>query len=353
MDPSRVLIVDDDEPVRHLLANYLQRLSYDVEVVGDVGAAIRAFEDHDFEAVLTDIRMPGPDGLELLGWLASNRPEAAVVMLSGCNDIRVAVRAMREGARDYINKPYELQDVADTLSNAIHRQRQERKRVRRMQDMEALLQQRSGELASMQVQLRAASRDALEALVSALDARERETQAHSNRVARFSVYLAREMGVAAPELDVIEHGAMLHDIGKIGISDSILLKPSPLTEDEWAEMRKHPEIGAWILNSVESLKSASEIVLTHHERFDGEGYPNGIRGRDIPLGARIFAIADCLDAVVSDRPYRRGQPYQYAREEIQRNSGTQFDSEVVDCFMRTPEWVWNRIREASLQAASS
>jgi putative nucleotidyltransferase with HDIG domain len=189
----------------------------------------------------------------------------------------------------------------------------------------------------------------LEALVTALDAREHETRAHSKRVGEYAVCLARQMGIHGEELETIRRGAMLHDIGKIGISDRILLKPSSLTESEWREMRKHPQIGYWILSGVRSLRHAAQIVLCHHERFDGGGYPAGLRGDAIALGARIFSAADSLDAMTSDRPYHRGVSWEEARREIAANAGGQFDPQVVRVFREVPVRTWEAIRERTLQ----
>jgi putative nucleotidyltransferase with HDIG domain len=348
MGPYRVLVVDDDEGIRRLLGSYLQHLGYSVESAASTNDAIRAIEKGYFDLIVSDIRMPGRDGMELLAWVTKNRRETGIIMLSGCDDVKLAVRAMRDGALDYIVKPFELANVAQTISTAIGRQKQESEREKYLGQLESALAQRSGELRHTMNQLQEASQDTLDALTTALDAREKETQAHSSRVSEYSAHLAREFGITGAHLDVIRNGSMLHDIGKIGVSDRILLKPGRLTDDEWVEMRKHPEIGAWILSGVESLRPASDIVIAHHERFDGAGYPYGLKGDRIPVGARIFAVADSLDAMMSDRPYRRGQPYEYARREIERNSGSQFDPKVVDSFLRTPPQVWNQIRERTL-----
>jgi putative nucleotidyltransferase with HDIG domain len=173
----------------------------------------------------------------------------------------------------------------------------------------------------------------LSALVAALDAREHETSDHSQRVVRYTLAIAQKMGLQSEQLDQIGRGALLHDIGKIGVPDSILLKAGPLTPAEWIEMRKHPEIGHQILQSIGFLNEAAEIVLSHQERWDGGGYPRRLKGAEIPLGARIFAIADTLDAMTSDRPYRRGVGYEEARAEIARCSGSQFDPACVQAFL--------------------
>jgi putative nucleotidyltransferase with HDIG domain len=269
-------------------------------------------------------------------------------MLSGCDDVKLAVRAMKGGALDYIVKPFDLKEVGETLGRAIGNKRQVVGRERYLMDLERSLEQKSGELRSTIHQLQEASEETLDALATALDARERETLSHSKRVSEYSAHLARELGLSGARLEEVRQGSMLHDIGKIGIPDRVLLKPGQLTEEEWAVMRKHPEIGAWIVEGVESLRPASSIVIAHHERFDGLGYPRGLRADEIPLGARIFAVADTLDAVLSDRPYRSGQSYEHAREEIGGNAGSQFDPEVTACFLRVPPRVWEEIREYTL-----
>lgn len=188
------------------------------------------------------------------------------------------------------------------------------------------------------------------ALVSALDAREHETQVHSIRVTEYVLRLAREMGYPAQQMVDLKFGAMLHDIGKIGISDRILLKPGSLTEAEWVEMRRHPIIGHRILSEIRFLEKASEIVLAHHERYDGSGYPRGLAGDEIPLGARIFAVADTFDSMTSDRPYREALSYESAVGEIERCAGTQFDPAVVDAFLRIPSEEWSRLAAAAAES---
>jgi putative nucleotidyltransferase with HDIG domain len=190
----------------------------------------------------------------------------------------------------------------------------------------------------------------LAALVAALDARERETRAHSIRVQEYALALARGFGVPESQLTAIAAGALLHDIGKIGIPDAILLKPNTLTADEWVEMRKHPQIGAEILTHLTHLDGAREIVLSHQERWDGTGYPLGLAGTRIPLGARIFAVVDALDAITADRPYRPRRDFAAARTEIERCAGTQFDPEVVAAFLRLPATMWQEIQARAVPA---
>jgi len=217
-----------------------------------------------------------------------------------------------------------------------------------MKRLEDLLLDHGVDLGNTLAAPASASEGTLNALVAALDAREHETEAHSRRVGEYSLVLAESMGVGLGAKEDIRKGALLHDIGKIGISDRILLKPGKLTPEEWAEMRKHPEIGYWILMGSRELRAASEIVIAHHERWDGNGYPNRLLGADIPLGARIFSVVDTFDALTSDRPYHGCESYEFARREIEMNSGTQFDPLVVEHFLRTPPGVWQDIRSRTL-----
>lgn len=192
----------------------------------------------------------------------------------------------------------------------------------------------------------------LEALVAALDSRDRETKGHSTRVAEYTLDIARRLGLRPDTVDWenLKRAALLHDVGKIGVSDFILHKPGPLTPEEWKEMRRHPDIGFDMLKGVSFLAGPAEIVHSHHERFDGKGYPRALAGDDIPLGARIFAVADTFDAMTSDRPYRRALPWDAARDEIVRNAGSQFDPKVVEAFLRAYEqWVERSEREKAVE----
>ena len=184
----------------------------------------------------------------------------------------------------------------------------------------------------------------LEGLIAALDYRDAETQWHSRRVSLYARRLAEALHITEPELTIIEHGALLHDIGKIGVRDRVLLKPGPLTNDEWSEMKRHPELGWALLQRVDYLRPASAIVLQHQEKWDGSGYPKRLKGEDIVIGARIFHVVDTLDAITSDRPYRRARHFADAKAEIIRCRGSQFDPRVVDAFLAIPEEEWERIR---------
>ena len=348
-EKKKVLVVDDEEPVRALLRDYLQTRGFQIRGAASGEEALTLLAGEKFDLVLSDLRMPGITGMELLSEIRRRYSSVGVLMLTGCEDVSLAVSAMRAGALDYILKPFRLENVEASIRRALEKHEDNRRQVRYLRDLENIVEERSVALRDTLRTLKEASEETLEALVAALDAREHQTLAHSKRVSEFTVHLAETMHVSNSALEAMRRGAMLHDIGKIGISDTILLKPGRLTDDEWVEMRRHPEIGHWILSSVESLKGASEIALAHHERFDGRGYPRSLKAAEIPLGARIFAVADSLDAITSDRPYRPGRGYEEARREIIRNSGTQFDPRVVDSFLRVPPEVWEHIRCITLE----
>ena len=345
---GKILIVDDEEPIRTLLSKALQAQGFRTATAADAAEALRLLAGAGFDLVLSDVSMPGMNGIALLSEIRNRYESTGVVMLTGCEDISMAVEAMKTGALDYVSKPFHLDEVERVVREALDRRKARMREATHVRQLERAVEQQGVELRRILGHLQEASEATLEALVAALDAREHETHAHSKRVSEYALELAGRMNVDPPEREVIRRGAMLHDIGKIGISDTILLKPGSLTEAEWRQMRRHPQIGYWILNRIETLRPASEIVLAHHERYDGRGYPRGLRKTEIPLGARIFSVADALDAIMSERPYQRGKPYAEARREIVANAGAQFDPSVVDQFERVPPQVWEEIQRRTL-----
>lgn len=346
---ERVLVVDDEQPIRTMLAQYLEQRGYEAATASDGADALRVIRSRPFDLVLSDVRMPGMDGIALLHEVVRMYPGMGVLMLTGCEDVSMAVLAMKAGALDYVLKPFRLEDVEAAVRTALERRRGLIDKAAHLRNLEEAVHRQSVELRETLAHLQEASESTLDALVAALDAREHETKAHSKRVGEYTVHLARTLGVSGDAVEVIRRGAMLHDIGKIGIPDGILLKPGQLTDEEWREMRRHPQIGYWILNGVESLRPAAEIVLCHHERFNGSGYPRGLRGEEIAQGARIFSVTDSLDAMTSDRPYHRGVSWEDARVEIAANAGTQFDPAVVKAFLEVPVHVWSDIRRRTLE----
>jgi putative nucleotidyltransferase with HDIG domain len=342
---ARILVVDDEPPIRDILREYLSEQGHEVEQASDGVEALACLAKGGIELVVTDIRMPVMGGLELLRHIGARRHDVGVVMLTACDDVASAVRAMQSGALDYVLKPFRLENLGGAVERALASYRQVRRDRRQLAELERLANQQARQLRQVLEQLHDAWEEALDAMVAALDAREHEPESHSQRVSEYAARLAATVGVEASLLEAIRRGAMLHDIGKIGIPDNILLKPGKLTGDEWVEMRKHPRIGFWILEGIEVLKPACQIVLTHHENFDGTGYPSGLKDVRIPIGSRIFSVVDSLDAMTSDRPYRKAMSYERARREIEEGSGLQYDPGVVRSFLSIPPGDWAEIRQ--------
>ena len=259
-------------------------------------------------------------------------------MVTGVVDAQTAIGAIRQGASDYVTKPFNLEEVQIVVDRTLEKRRLILENRAYQEHLEDLVSQRTRELHD-------SYESTLQALVTALDFRDNETQGHSYRVVEYAVEVARQMGLAESEITWVRRGAILHDVGKIGVPDAILRKPGKLDADEWAEMRKHPEMGYRMLRHIPFLAPALDIVLCHQERFDGTGYPQGLKGEEIPLGARIFSVVDTFDAMTSDRPYRAALTIQDARDEIERFRGIQFDPNVADAFLRIDEARWREIRE--------
>src|SRR5437867_635564 len=337
---ERMLIVDDEHFIRDVLTQVVAGEGFESGTAKNAQEAIRKLTETKYEMVLTDIRVPGLDGLQLLQHISSHYPEIAVIMITGVADLDAALQALSTGAYDYVTKPFNVLELRNKIHKALGRRRLVLENRQYQLQLEQTVQEQTAELRNALGSIRNAYSHTLEALINALDARERDTQRHSKRVSEYTLLLARRMGIPSAELVDVERGALLHDIGKIGISDNILLKPAKLTEAEWLEIRKHPEIGYQILKGIDFLKEAARMVLQRQDSFDVTGYPQRLSGKDILLGARIFAVVDTFDAMTSDRPYRKALSYQKAREEIIRCSGTQFDPQLVECFLSIPEQIW-------------
>jgi len=327
----RVLIVDDDHLVRDTLRFILEDAGYDVWAVAHGADALAVLESQAVDIVLSDIFMPGMNGFDLLKQIRQRRPDVPVILVTGFGNIEMARQALKEGATDFITKPYNVNEIPILIERNLMRHTIESSRTRNLQE-----------------EVQRSYRATLEALLAALDTRDTETEGHSERVAAYTMLIAQQLNLPQEELQHIEHGALLHDIGKIGVPDHILYKPGPLTPEEWEIMKQHPVIGYKMCMRIEMLRPAAPIVLHHHERWDGRGYPYGLSGAEIPLGARIFAIADTLDAMTSDRPYRKALSFAQAREEIERCAGSQFDPELVRVFLELPEEELRAIREVTM-----
>jgi putative nucleotidyltransferase with HDIG domain len=297
------------------------------------------------DLVLLDLILPEMDGFEFLVWLHSFDPKIPIIMVTGIHDISTALEVMRRGVFDYILKPFEK----DKLFRAVERAWQHRQLVTENKNYQINRQQeverKTAELSNALDLLTHAYDDTLEALGSALALRDTEAGDHSQRVSAYTISIAKRIPVPFPYLTVLARAAFLHDIGKMAIPDKILRKPGPLDDAEKVIMRAHCEIGCNMLTRIPFLRDAAEIVLAHQEFFDGTGYPRGLHGEEIPLGARIVSIANALDCMLSQSPYRKALPVSHAREEIRRCAGTQFDPKIVEVFLSIPENHWIELRE--------
>jgi putative nucleotidyltransferase with HDIG domain len=348
MPPERILVVDDEESVRAVAAALLASSGYAVNTaVSAEDALARLQQDPDYDLILSDIMMPGTDGLTLLDHLCTDHPRIPVVMFSAIDDAYVVTSAFRRGAIDYLLKPFERTDLESVVLRAIEHGRLRKQNSTYRHNLEAIVNTRTGRLRSTMQDLERSYDITLEAMGDALDLRDQETEGHSRRVTAYTNTLAQAMGLNSEELRVIARGAFLHDIGKIATPDAILLKPGRLTAEEMAIMKEHCERGYEMVRKISFLRDAAEIVYAHQEQFDGTGYPRGLKGEEIPLGARIFAIADTLDAMTSDRPYRKGTSFAKARDEITRCAGTQFDPQIVEVFLSIPPETWSDLRAAT------
>ena len=346
MDAEKILVVDDEESIREIVASMLAAAGYRSR---QAGSGIEALEilntGEEFALMLSDLMMRDLDGIGLLEQTKIKFPEMPVIMVTAVHDISVALAAIRNGAYDYLLKPFEREQLLAAVRRALETRRLKLENRSYQSNLETLVAARTEQLRQTMTDLERSYDITLEALGDALDLKDSETEGHSKRVTAFTIAMARAMGIGADHIRVIARGAFLHDIGKMAIPDAILRKPGPLTDEERSVMREHCYRGYQMLRKIPFLSEASEIVYSHQERFDGTGYPRGLSGEQIPLGARIFAVADTLDAITSDRPYRAAQPYPAARAEILRFGGMQFDPSVVKTFSGMPETIWDDLRK--------
>lgn len=340
---ARVLAVDDELPALRLLSLMLSAPAFHCTTASNGEDALAALQRQQFDAIISDLRMPGIGGMELLTEARRRHPHVAFLLTTGVDDVEVGVQAMRSGADDYLVKPLLESVVVASLERALHRRELEQQVETYRQHLEEMVKERTGQLQTALRQVQDTYEDTLQALGAAIDLRDNETAGHSGRVCCYALEIANAMGLRDAQLSNLSRGAYLHDIGKLGIPDAILLKPGPLTADERTLMQRHVQIGFDIVKGISFLADAAEIILTHHERFDGSGYPRGTHRDQIPLGGRIFGVADTFDAITSDRPYHRAASFEFAREVIRGLSGTHFDPQVVNVFLKVPEDIWPAI----------
>ena len=326
----RVLAVDDDPQIVKLTVRFLNNYGYDARGLSDPREALDMIKEFSPEVCILDVNMPFVSGTDLLDEIKAISTHTEVILLTGVNDTVLAVNLMKRGAADFLLKPIEPKQMDVAVARALEHRRLVLENMAYKLHLEMLVEERSKALNEALKNLHELHGATIETLANALDLRDQGTSGHSRRVADMTVGIAKNLGITDGELVQIEHGALLHDIGKLRIPDSILWKPSELTPEEWEVMRRHPEYGYDFVKKIGFLKGAADIVLSHHEKFDGTGYPRGLRGSEISLGARIFAFVDAVDAIVYDRPYHRGSAFSVAREEILKRKGSHFDPELIE-----------------------
>src|SRR5690242_1607805 len=343
----RLLIVDDEPEVRGVLRDLLSG-AHECGEAASAEEALAQLRTYEFDLVISDITMSGMSGLEMIPHVKVLSPDTVIVMISGMQTIESAINALRLGAFDYLMKPFDLRQAEAAVERALHHHELIVAKRRYENHLEELVTQRTAELDEALGSLENAYRSTLQALTAALETRDAETHGHSERVVTFSLRLGREYGLSSVEMKALEFGSLLHDIGKIGVPDAILRKPAKLTDEEWERMREHPLHGQQILRGIKFLEGAARVVAQHHEKWDGSGYPLGLKAEEIDICARIFSVADAFDAITSDRVYRQGRSYDAAAKELDEWAGRQFDPRVVEAFHRVPQQDWEDLRTKSL-----
>jgi response regulator RpfG family c-di-GMP phosphodiesterase len=322
-----ILVVDDEDVIRRLLCQKLKSEGYKCIEAGNSRQAMEKMHEQTADMAILDIMMPGGSGVELLPDIKKHFPDTIVIMATAVGDADTAIKCVRLGAYDYFTKPYNLDEVAFSVARALNTRRLELEVLDYQQHLEDKVKIQAGKI-------RDAFMNAVMALALALDAKDEYTSGHSGRVAEISVAVAGEMGLSKRAIENIRIAGQIHDIGKIGVKEEILNKPDRLTSQEFEHIKMHSAIGERILKPIVDEQEILDIVRMHHEKFDGSGYPDGLSGKQIPVGAAIMALADAYDAMTSDRPYRKSLGHAAAVDEIRKGSGIQFEPDVVEAFLR-------------------
>jgi putative two-component system response regulator len=322
-----LLIVDDEAAIRRVLCKKLSREGYQCEEADTAEQALNRLATSPIVLVILDIKMPGKSGIELLPEIKSGYPDTAVIMATAITDINVAIQCLKQGADDYLCKPFNLEEVSLAVQRALEKRRLKLEIREYQQFLEEKVEEQTGEIRKIFL-------GAIEALVSALEAKDKYTGGHSRRVTEIALALGNELGLSAQDVEDLRWGSLLHDVGKIAVDQLVQNKPGKLTREEYEHIMTHAHIGADIVRPVVNGKIV-EMIEHHHDRYDGNGLHQVIAGNDIPLEARILAVADAFDAMTSDRPYRPAMSITEAIDEIKRCAGTQFDPAVVTAFLKT------------------
>ena len=329
-----VLVVDDEEPIRNALRKYLKQQQFEVYAAGSAEEALQQLRLHKVTLMLSDIRMPGTSGVDLVPQAIEIEPDLAILMLTAVNDATSAALCMQRGAMDYLTKPIELADLGRAVQRALKRREMDLENRHLNQWLKEEVTTRTAELQRERHRLERVSTATLEALVNALEAKDPYLRGHSARVADLSANIATEMRLSEEDVERVRMAGRLHDLGKIGTRDAVVNKEGPLTADEFEHVKQHVIIGAQILAPLVHLGDIVSMVKSHHERYDGSGYPDGLRGEEIPMGGRIIAAAEVYDALTTSRPYQEKMTPEEAVERMADLSGTVLDPKVYEALMR-------------------
>lgn len=346
-DPSSdqtasILIVEDEEATRRLLGRLLDGCGYACTLAGNAQEARRRLGEREFALILCDVNMPGESGLDLVRQILKEHPQTAAVMVTGLDDPQLANIALESGAYGYILKPFEANEIFINIANALRRRRLEIENQAHREHLEQMVRERTAELRlavvrleDAQMSLRLSQEETVQRLAIAAEFRDNATAQHIRRMSHYSALLARRYGLAEERCELIRIASPMHDIGKIGTPDHILLKPGIFTPEEFMAITQHAEMGYRILEGSDSelLRLAATIALTHHEKFDGSGYPKGLTGEAIPLEGRIVAVADAFDALTTKRVYKPAFPPEQAMDIMRQQRGTHFDAALLDTFL--------------------
>lgn len=339
---SNILVVDDEPAIQKVLAIGLTNSGFQTKVAPSAADAVEILRSQEFvpACIILDIRMPGLSGLEALPLLKDIEPKVQIIMLTATTDLDIGIQAMKQGAFDYLVKPVQREELVETLGKAIRyrdllvendRLSRENREYQKM--LEIKIEERTAELFTAYRRLQRTNLDTVRMLAETIEAKDHYTRGHCTRVQLLSSELYGRLDESAPQMEVLNYGSLLHDIGKIGIGEHLLNKNGGLTDEEFRIFASHPVIGETILKTVEFFQPCLPIVRSHHERFDGRGYPDGISGEEIDPLVRIVSIADSFDAMTSNRPYRKALPIEVAIGELRKGKGTQFDPDFVDAFI--------------------
>ena len=328
--PTAILIVDDEESILSALTKFLTIKGYDVSTAASGEEALDVLRRLKIAGLVVDVRMPGLSGIDLVPKVLEIEPNAAILMLTAVNDATTASLCMQRGAMEYLTKPIDLEELHKAIQRALKRRDALMETDELNQWLKEEVSVRTAELRRERANLQRISVATLEVLVNALEAKDPYSRGHSARIADLSAMVAAEMGLEDEDVEAVRTAGRLHDIGKIGIREEVLVKQGPLTDDEYEHVKQHVVVGSQILAPLTHLREVIHYVRSHHERWDGRGYPDGLKGEEIPIGARILAVVEVYDALTTSRPYQEKMSSEFAVERMRDLTGTGIATDVFD-----------------------